>query len=163
MTEKVCSKCGVLKPLAHFYKDCSSADGVRSHCKECNKAAVKLYQQSPQGRAVLARYYRSPRRRAVNRAAQARYWRSPKGPATHARAERKYASRHPDRLGAHTAVGNAVQTGRLKREPCEVCGAEPADGHHDDYAKPLEVRWLCPVCHSKLHRGELAVQACRRD
>ena len=41
---------------------------------------------------------------------------------------------------------------------CEQCGADHGDihGHHDDYAKPLELRWLCRSCHIRLHiaRGE---------
>ncbi len=40
----------------------------------------------------------------------------------------------------------------LAPEPCEVCGATgDVEAHHDDYAKPLEVRWLCPSHHKLLH------------
>jgi hypothetical protein len=45
----------------------------------------------------------------------------------------------------------AVQSGAIVREPCEACGAEKADGHHDDYAHPLTVRWLCRRCHKAWH------------
>jgi hypothetical protein len=39
--------------------------------------------------------------------------------------------------------------------PCEACGARKADRHHDDYAKPLEVRFLCRRCHIRHHAREL--------
>lgn len=48
---------------------------------------------------------------------------------------------------ARRAVAYAVEKGRLLRQPCERCGALKVDGHHADYSRPLEVRWLCLRCH----------------
>jgi hypothetical protein len=45
----------------------------------------------------------------------------------------------------------AIKSGKLQRQPCEVCGATKVHGHHDDYTKPLDVRWLCPLHHRRLH------------
>jgi ribosomal protein S27AE len=52
---------------------------------------------------------------------------------------------------ARLRVLDAVKSGRLVRQPCETCGAEPTEAHHDDYDKPLEVRWLCSLCHGAEH------------
>lgn len=52
---------------------------------------------------------------------------------------------------AVSAVTYAIKTGKLIRQPCEECGAEKTDAHHDDYAKPLEVRWLCRSHHIQHH------------
>lgn len=55
------------------------------------------------------------------------------------------------KVRARKAVNHAIAAGRLVQQPCEDCGATPTQGHHDDYAKPLTVRWLCASCHSKHH------------
>lgn len=39
-------------------------------------------------------------------------------------------------------------------QPCEVCGAARADRHHDDYGKPLDIRWLCREHHIQHHAAE---------
>lgn len=39
----------------------------------------------------------------------------------------------------------------LERQPCEICGAK-AEAHHEDYNKPLEVRWLCFKHHREWHK-----------
>ena len=46
-----------------------------------------------------------------------------------------------------------VRRGKVKRLPCEVCGREPAEGHHHNgYDRPLDVLWLCRVHHRARHR-----------
>lgn len=55
---------------------------------------------------------------------------------------------------ARQAVWYAVRTGRLvKPDACERCGLETLDleAHHWDYREELDVRWLCPPCHSIVH------------
>ena len=64
----------------------------------------------------------------------------------------RWIVRHPVEHRAHVAVYRAVKSGALIREPCEVCGDPKSEGHHDDYSKPLEVRWLCRKHHAEIHR-----------
>jgi hypothetical protein len=53
---------------------------------------------------------------------------------------------------AGQAFRRALKKGELVRGPCEVCGTtKHIDGHHDDYSKPLEVRWLCRRHHILHH------------
>lgn len=46
----------------------------------------------------------------------------------------------------------AKKQGILKQMPCEICGNLKTDAHHDDYTKPLEVKWLCRKHHAEHHR-----------
>lgn len=62
-----------------------------------------------------------------------------------------WKKRYPEKRRAQKRVANAIRNGRLKRLPCEVCGGL-AEAHHDNYDKPLAVRWLCLVHHRELHK-----------
>jgi hypothetical protein len=65
----------------------------------------------------------------------------------------RYRIEKPERLKARDAVNNAVKAGKLSKQPCAVCGSSARiHGHHEDYSKPLEVIWLCPVHHKERHR-----------
>jgi len=44
-----------------------------------------------------------------------------------------------------------VSRGKIEKKPCEVCGDMFSQVHHEDYNKPLEIRWLCRPCHLKHH------------
>lgn len=64
----------------------------------------------------------------------------------------------------HNLVEKAIARGDLTREACESCGCDGtmSDGralvqaHHDDYNKPLDVRWLCQPCHHEWHKTNTA-------
>ena len=55
----------------------------------------------------------------------------------------------------HYIVAKAIKSGELvKPDRCGECNNEASRilAHHDDNTKPLDVRWLCPSCHSIYHR-----------
>ena len=65
---------------------------------------------------------------------------------------RHYKMTKPDKYAAHRIVEIAKGSGLLKEQPCEVCGAAHAiHAHHEDYSKPLDVKWLCAKHHGELH------------
>lgn len=60
---------------------------------------------------------------------------------------------------ARSAMQIATDKGIIKRgEACELCkSADFVEGHHDDYNKPLTVRWLCKKCHFAWHKKNKAI------
>ena len=128
-----CKSCSETKPMSDFYKGHLSRDCRVGKCKECVKSDVRA------NRLVNLDYYREYDRERGNRLPKS-YLRS-------------YRTLNPAKYKAHCAVSNAVRDGRLtKRDSCEGCGSELSiHGHHDDYSKPLDVRWLCAGCHRQWH------------
>ena len=64
----------------------------------------------------------------------------------------KWSKNNREKANAHLIVCLAVKTGKLIREPCNVCGNNTdIHGHHENYDKPLDVIWLCRKCHRILH------------
>lgn len=54
---------------------------------------------------------------------------------------------------AIVATSAAIRQRRLIPQPCEVCLTDRhVVAHHDDYAMPLDVRWLCRSHHDAHHR-----------
>ena len=65
----------------------------------------------------------------------------------------------PSQKQANHKVEKAIMRGKLTKMPCEKCGAtETVYAHHDDYNKPLEVRWLCVDCHFDWHSKNHAIE-----
>jgi ribosomal protein S27AE len=60
---------------------------------------------------------------------------------------------------ARQAMQIATDKGIIRRGTvCEQCGdGGVVEGHHDDYNKPLSVRWLCKRCHFEWHKSNKAI------
>lgn len=54
---------------------------------------------------------------------------------------------------AKSEFHKALRRGTLVRQACEVCGKEGTEGHHEDYAEPTQVIWLCRFHHAQRHQG----------
>lgn len=74
---------------------------------------------------------------------------------TGSHSQRRWLVANRAKAYASVAVCAAVREGRMKRGPCEVCGAGPAEGHHDDYSKRYDVRWLCKLHHKAVHMSSV--------
>lgn len=148
---KICKGCNIEKDFDEFYKLSANKDGLTGKCKNCIKAQVK------DNKEKNADYYREyERKRALlphRVAARKAYAKTDSGKRASLKANSKYRNSNPKKYKAHNMVNNAIRDKKLFKEPCEVCGSkENIHAHHDDYAKPLNVRWLCAFHHSEWHR-----------
>lgn len=151
MKAKKCFKCGKVKPLDEFYKHPQMRDGHLGKCKECTKKDVHKHRDN---NPEKLKTYEEKRNRLPHRIeGRKKHAQSPRGKKVRSKTRKKWDKKNPLKKAAYRIFKNAIKTGRLKKQPCERCGsAVRVHGHHDDYYKPLEVRWLCPKCHMERHR-----------
>lgn len=165
---KTCSRCGEVKPLEDFYKNKRDLSGRSSACRAC----IKAKGSEPESRRSRREYQKSYRRdnkekiRAAKllvrknnpslcrKRARAEYQRNREG---YLKRSRENDQARPDKRRARGAVERALKRGTLAREPCTVCGKQKVEGHHEDYSKPLNVIWLCPAHHKRLHAGLIEI------
>jgi ribosomal protein S27AE len=123
-----------------------------STCKECRKQLVR------ENRAKNADYYRNYDKKRFKEDPRVserhkKYQQTEAGKASIDKSKKKWTAQNPVKRSAAWMVGNAVRDGRLmKQYSCSECGSGGRiHGHHDDYAFPLVVRWLCGKCHTQWH------------
>ncbi len=152
---KPCIKCKTMKPIDDFYRHEQMADGHINKCKDCVREYMILRRTGPMRERILA-YDRERGARPHRKEGVRRYSRTDRGRTLQRAAGRRWVSVNPEKRRAHYTVSNAIRDGRMRRAPCEVCGAK-AQAHHHDYSKPLEVRWLCAAHHAEEHKKQRKV------
>lgn len=140
MAEKICFKCGLLKPLSDYYKHPQMADGHLNKCKECNKKDVK---KNYRNNIEHYQEYDLKRNSSLERKDSA------------AEKQKQHRAKNPDKYKARTAVSNALRDKRLFKQPCKYCNStEKLQAHHYDYSKPLDVIWVCFKCHRQKEHNQ---------
>lgn len=119
--KKRCWMCKRQLPVSEFNYSRVSLDGLVSHCRKCGKEYKKQHYE-----ANYSNFY--------NRQVE-------------------YRQKHPERRNAFAVIHKATYKGSIIRpDTCSKCGMSGyIVAHHDDYDRPLEVRWLCLSCDRQLH------------
>jgi hypothetical protein len=136
MIEKVCRRCGESKPLTDYYKHKNMYDGHLNICKECTKKRVRKHREKniESIRAYDRQRAKKPHRKKNNISNT-----------------KKARARNELYTKAHNKVIRGVEKGIIKKTGCVFCGRPDSHGHHFDYTRPLDVVWLCPIHHRKVH------------
>ena len=120
---------------------------INKRYRESDKG--KEYRASGRGAETQRKYKHSDKGKEVSN----RYNHSQGGRQTKKEANARYRTRHRWEAGVQRLVNRAKKLSILIAQPCQVCGKPNAFAHHDDYDKPLEVKWLCNYHHSEYHRN----------
>ena len=133
---KICCDCRKMKDLNNFGFSKASFDGHNYYCKVCKsrQSAISYYKNR---KKLLKKYrerYSDPIKKQliIQRVGMYRY-------------------KFPIKWAARAAIRRLILQGKIKRQPCEICGRK-SQTHHPDYSKPLEVKWLCLNHHKEVHR-----------
>ena len=173
---KLCTGCDEMKDLVEYSRNHSKRDGHETRCKACRRSYNQTYYAAhgaERGRERKA-YYREYKKAHRRETAEAERSRRAADPQRCRESEKRYRERnqeqirqraaerllrHPARVRAKSAVDAAKKNGTLTpSSECERCGhdfsAYPRHAHHPDYTKPLDVEWLCALCHNRHHHGK---------
>ena len=139
-----CTTCGQVKPLTEFCRDKAYRSGHKRLCLDCSARYQREWRRRNPERNRLVRR----RHRRLNHERYRNQWRED-------RRKPGYKQKQAARLTAYWAV----RAGLLPRKyNCEKCGIDARHArlvkHHVDYNNPLNVVWLCAVCHGEMHRKQ---------
>lgn len=168
MDTKLCSHCKLDKTLDNFFPIKGRPGHYSSWCRECLKWNSQRYASSERGKQVMADYRKSEARRQVllkynvsdkRQAVQQRYYLTGK-PKEYQERKKQTDPQHKLKKASEAKARAARIKGIIVALPCEFSGTGDCHGriemHHDDYSKPLDIRWVCARHHHMIGVGRLA-------
>lgn len=177
---KVCARCKLEKEETNFPKDKNRKDGLYPYCKICKGLDSKKYniknrekcteklrkwrEKNPSKNNEYAKTYRennwelikarnSTKENKEKLKIAIKKWQDENKERFY-QVQSEWKKKNRIKTNAHALVSKYVKKGKLKRpKRCQKCKTDKGkiEGHHENYEKPLEVRWLCFECHKKEH------------
>jgi len=128
---KKCRQCKKKFDIKNLIKSCVSYYKRKKYlyfsCNPCNTKRVKIYRKTISGNEK------------IKKIASKQYL--------------KYKLKQSARMKFNRFL---AKNPSIKPVRCEKClKNKKLDAHHENYLKPLEVIWLCRLCHIHLHRPKL--------
>lgn len=126
----------------------------RAHPGYCTRKALEWKKKNPEKWKMLVERNRPKKR--IRDMVYARKRRADH-PGLKTKEYAEWRRTHREAYRAHRIVNSAIKKGTVKRSSCEVCGEDRkyrVHAHHDDYRKPLQVRWLCVPHHKQQHNNK---------
>ena len=134
---KKCTKCKGLKPYKSFNLKGRNKDGHSYTCKLCDREYNRNYKILNKEKLRLKYKLRSEAEKETARnIAKTHYYKT------------------INKQRAKSAVKWALKSGKMEKQPCEVCGSlERLEAHHESYLKEdrLKINWLCSKHHKQRH------------
>lgn len=142
----ICKRCKKEKGTEFYGNDTS--------CKECRCAFNKAYRD--RNIDAIRNYDRMRCMRPDRVEARKRLMKTPSGIQSRLKTIENWNKKNKEKRAAHSRFWRELANGKIFKQPCEVCGESKAQAHHEDYSKPLEVRWLCTKHHKPADRERRA-------
>jgi len=146
--KKKCCKCKETKNCSFFDRNRSQKDGLQTMCKKCRQEyRIRNQKMLASKQRVYAK---------ENRDKIISYRKSEHGRRMKNERAKVYVVRNRKKVRARSMIAKRVYRGKIKKpNKCSKCKKtfekRYIHGHHHDYDKPLDVKWLCHWCHMRLH------------
>ncbi len=159
--EKKCIRCNTVLNISEFYKHRAMGDGHLNKCKECCKAYTLKH------RRENSEYYKEydrirgrteeRKKRNVDRYKLLKEIDPIKLKSLNKKRSDNWNKNNKHKKTAQQKCNRAIKKGIIiKPNSCTECNEpnEYLEAHHEDYSKPLEVKFLCTKCHGLTRRKE---------
>lgn len=140
MNTLICSRCKKERTLDHFHKKNDVTRGFSYWCKDC---CCRYHMENPN--KIYKNRWNKEHMKLISLSS------------------RNWAKKNPVKRWAEGKLYRALMAGRVIKLPCEVCGDIKVQAHHPNYAKPLEVIWLCINHHRMVHTRKLNINYNQKD
>lgn len=148
---KKCFKCDQKKPLSEFYRHAGMSDGRLGKCKQCARADSVKYRDL--NLEKVQHYDRNRPNQKIRAKKHKKYAQTNRAKSIRKVASARWSRKNKVKRRAHLITKRAIDSWRLKRKACALCGSKKnVHAHHPNYSDPLSVVWLCHQDHAMLHR-----------